>query len=57
VTATVIWTPSPPGGDPARATPEGARLTLTVPAPWQAGSPEFERAVAETIRWLASRLA
>lgn len=57
VIATVIWTPSPPGGDPARATPEGARLTLTVPAPWQAGHPEFERAVAETARWLAARLA
>jgi len=57
VAATVIWTPSPRGGDPARATAVGARLTLTVPAPWQAGHPEFERALAETIRWLATQLA
>ena len=57
VTATVIWTPSPPGGDAARATAAGEQLMLTVPAPWQAGHPEFERALAETTRWLATRLA
>lgn len=55
--ATVEWTPAPPGGNPAQATAAGALLTLTVPAPWQANHPEFERALAETIKWLATQLA
>jgi hypothetical protein len=55
--ATVVWTPAPPGGNPAQVASTGTGLTLTVPAPWQAGRPEFEHALAETVKWLADRLA
>jgi pimeloyl-ACP methyl ester carboxylesterase len=31
-------------------------LVLTVAPPWEAGAPAFDQALAETIRWLATRI-
>jgi pimeloyl-ACP methyl ester carboxylesterase len=57
VAATVVWAPAGTGA--ARGFGEGGlaeALVLTVAPPWEAGAPAFDQALAETIRWLATRI-
>ena len=52
--AVVVWTAAYSEATPGAS---GGQLTLTVSPPWVIGGAGFDRALDETIRWLATRLA